>query len=79
MVLVTLAAIQHLYGFILVSRPMRLDLFTYAKDLQHIAIGIITGKFITGTVKTKHELLWVLRKADVMRMRLRHDNLRGHN
>lgn len=58
---------------------MRLDLFTYAKYFQHIAIGIITGKFITSTVKAEHELLWILRNGDVMRKRLRHSYSRRHN
>jgi len=58
---------------------MRLGLFTYAKDLQHIAIGIIAGEFITSTVKAEHELLWILRNGDVMRLRLRHSYSRRHN
>lgn len=46
--------------------------FTYTKDLQHVAVGIVTGEFVACAIEAEHELLRIRREADMGRVRLRH-------
>lgn len=71
MVLVTLAAIQHLEGWSTTgSRHGWGDKRrTYTENLQDIAIGLVAGEFIAGAVEAEHELLRGRRRG----------NVQGHN
>jgi hypothetical protein len=57
MVLMTFAAVEHLQHVNTVSRPLALCP-TYAKNLEHIAVGLVTGKLISRTIETEHKLFW---------------------
>lgn len=51
------------------SRP------TYAKNLEHIAIRLVTGKLVASTVETEHELLrvWIRPRVVVVLIGMSHD------
>jgi hypothetical protein len=56
MVLVAFAAVEHLRLVNTVSRLLALR-STYSKNFEHIAVGLITGKLVSGAIETEHELL----------------------